>query len=419
MHIDKRKVVAIVDGYNSVGKLYAPEFKKNGYRCISVQSTLDIPKVHKDSFFPEDYELNLIYDGKNLQEIIDQLKKSNIFFVVAGSEPGVELADLLSHKIGLPYTNSIALSEARRNKFTMIEALKSKGLKIVDHIQSDRIEEVLLWAQKQNQWPIVLKELKGAGGEGLSFCYNYKEIISSFKKIQKSKDLYGNKNNKVLGESFLDGEQYLVNIVSLDGKHKLSDLWICKKTAISNTKIVLDYLKLLPYEYSLTADLLHYTYAVLDALEIKYGASHNEIMLTKNGFFLIESGARLMGAVDPNVIAQATGASQLDFLMESYVHPELFLKKVDVPYRLNRHLLYKFILSSKSGTIKKINFIQEIKKLRSFERIDLKVKVGSNLVKTKDLFTSPGAIYLAHKNEDVIEEDYQEILLYEKEMFQV
>lgn len=418
MHTDNRKTIAIVDGY-SIGKLYAPEFKKRGYDCINIQSATEVPEIYKSSFFRENYIDNLIYTGKNLQDILNTLRDYHVSFVIAGSEPGVELADLLGHEMHFSTTNLIELSEARRNKFKMIEALKTKGLKTVEHVKSSDVEDILLWAKKLNTWPIVLKELKGAGGEGVSFCYNQADIVSGFETIRRSQDVYGNKNDEVLAESYLDGDQYLVNMVSLNGQHKLTDLWVCKKTIVNRANVILDYLKLLPCDYKFTESLVLYTYDVLNALGIKYGPSHNEVMLTKTGPVLIESGSRLMGAVDPTIIARAIGHSQLDATIESYLHPASFIKKIDIPYRLKKHLMYKFVLSGKSGIIRKINFIENIEKLQSFERMDLKVKLGSALGKTKDLWTSPGSIYLSHEDEGIVDADYQKTLLYEREMFQV
>jgi hypothetical protein len=53
-----------------------------------------------------------------------------IVAVIAGSEPGVELADKLSHRLRLR-TNGEELSAARRNKYLMGEAVRAAGIRAV------------------------------------------------------------------------------------------------------------------------------------------------------------------------------------------------------------------------------------------------------------------------------------------------
>ena len=53
-----------------------------------------------------------------------------IVAVLAGSEPGVELADKLSHRLRLR-TNGEELSVARRNKYLMGEAVRAAGIRTV------------------------------------------------------------------------------------------------------------------------------------------------------------------------------------------------------------------------------------------------------------------------------------------------
>lgn len=410
-------VCVIVDGYNN-GRFFAPYLNNLGYQCIHVQSTHDPKKDYVKTFIPQDYVLNMVFTGFNLQYIIDELKTYNAQHLLVGAESGVEFADLLSERLGL-ISNGTAKSEARRNKFKMIEALKEKKLQSVEHIKSDKLDEILAWSTKQASWPIVIKPLKSAGSEHVFFCHSTHEITDAFQQILGNKDSYGKENLEVLAETYLDGTQYLVNMVSVQGQHILSDLWELVKKEIPGGRVVHDYQRLLPSSFHLKDELVAYTRNVLDALEIKHGASHNEVFATKNGPTLVESGARIMGAINPNLISECVGRSQLELTLASHLQPEK-LTEVDMhDYTLKKHLWAKMLISNQSGLIKKINFLDEIKSLPSFKGIALKVEIGQLVEKTVDLLSIPGIVYLCHEHEQVVQNDYEKIAALELEMFEV
>lgn len=419
-NIKKSNVVtAIVDGY-SIGGFFAPELSKLGHRCIHVQSSTEIPSIYKNKFASQDYEKNIIFTGHNLRSVVNQLKELGVKYIIAGAEPGVELADLLSEKLGL-LTNGTKLSSARRNKFEMIEALKRHDLATAEHVKSRRVEDIIDWARKQTSWPIVLKPLKGAAAEKTFFCHSQEDITHFFGKILDTRDIFGNKNTEVLAESYLDGPFYQVNMVSVNGQHILSDLWILvKKRAdgTNGTTLVSDYQQLLPSTHYLKEDLVKYTRKVLDALGIKHGASHNEVFVTKKGPTLVESGARIMGVINPHLIAECVGRSQLELTLASYIQPGRLNKPDLRDYNLRKYLWTKMLISNQSGIIKKIKFLDEIKSFPSFAGMSFNVEVGKPVVKTVDLVTIPGVVFLCHENEEVIKKDYSRITSIEKTMFE-
>jgi biotin carboxylase len=415
--IENRPVIVIVDGYR-IGSFFAPHARKYGYSCIHIQSTPNIPSSILASFQPGDYLATFLYDN-NLESLFEFLNKYNILCFIPGIESGVMLADMLSEKLALPNSNGTELSEARRNKFKMVEALKRHGLRSVDHICSDKLADIMIWVRKTNSWPIVIKPLDAAGTEGVTFCHNESEVAAAFNKVRHFNFSSCGCNNIILAQTYLVGKEYVVNTVSLDGKHYISNFWVYSKKIIPGAGTIYDYHKLLPYDFEHREELKSYAFKVLDALGIKYGAAHTEIFLTKDGPVLMETGARNMGVITPDLSNLAIGKNQLDLTLESYVNPEKFLQIVSKPYVISKNLLCKNLISHADGVIKRINFLDEIKQLPSFYNINLSVTIGSAIHKTTDLFTSPGYINLLHENDDVVMEDYGKIAQFEPDMFEV
>ena len=73
-----------------------------------------------------------------------------------GCETGVMTADVLSESVGFR-TNGAALSQARGNKFLMVEAVRRAGLRIPAQFLSDRWDELLAWVKGRSKWPVVVK----------------------------------------------------------------------------------------------------------------------------------------------------------------------------------------------------------------------------------------------------------------------
>lgn len=101
-------VVVIVDGYSNSGA-YVAEYAKLGVDALHVQSTAEfLPKmvppdlsVYRETF--------VCADADAVDATVDRLRAYAPIAVVAGQEPGVPLADLLSERLGVA-TNGTAKS---------------------------------------------------------------------------------------------------------------------------------------------------------------------------------------------------------------------------------------------------------------------------------------------------------------------
>ncbi|OGT21822.1 MAG: hypothetical protein A3C55_03880 [Gammaproteobacteria bacterium RIFCSPHIGHO2_02_FULL_42_13] len=402
------EIVAIVDGYG-IGRFFAPKLNQLGYSCIHIQSTDNIPQYFINTFNPAHYIENIIYHG-HLNEIYHQLKKYKIKFLIPGAEIGVELADQLSHNLGL-ISNGIALSSARRDKGQMIEALSNSGLKTAKYIVSDNINEILGWAIEIKEKPIVLKPLRSLGADLVTFCHSDIDIRNAFNKIINTKTVAYETNQKVLAQSYLKGSQLLINTVSSYGRHTISDMWKCGTPPTTNW--------ILPYHFENSEKVIQYTFDVLDALKISHGPCHAEIMLTQDGPILIECGARVMGVFNPEFIKQATGRNQIEMTLESYLNPKAFISKFSAPYFIHNYLFVKFLESHVNRTYKGIQDYSKLSALNSFHHLYLKIQPGDKIKNTVDQLTSPGSITLMNHNEAQLNKDIEQFLVLEKDMFAV
>ncbi|MCM0679137.1 hypothetical protein NCC78_31380 [Micromonospora phytophila] len=221
------------------------------------------------------------YQG-DLAAVVARLRDLGVGFVVAGSESGVLLADALSAALGTP-GNGMRRPRARRDRFEMAEAVRAAGLPAARGIATASVDELLDWAADLGEWPVVLKPLVSAGTDNVVFCESSGQLREAHARIMGSVDRYGRRNDAVLGQQFLHGDEYFVNTVSRDGVHHVVEVWRYHKRQLGDGRTMYDHEEPVPPADPVVAPLVAYTLAVLDALEVRNSAAHTEVMVTKEG----------------------------------------------------------------------------------------------------------------------------------------
>ena len=165
--------------------------------------------------------------------------------------------------------------------------------------------------------------------------------------------------------------------------------------------------------------LIPYVRGVLDAMEIKNGPTHCEVMMTQEGPCLVEMNCRAHGGDGnwrPLCLALTGGYSQVEATVDAYLDKREFERLADKPPSPFKASGQEVILVSYSrGTVKATPGFEEIKKLPSYVYLETGVKPGSFVDYTVDLFTGIGSVILMHHDKNVLRADVQRIREMEKE----
>ncbi|PHY21105.1 GNAT family N-acetyltransferase [Caulobacter sp. BP25] len=327
------RIVAIVDPYDA-GSMLAPAFASRGVAAVMIGSTPEVPASEAVTFDPASFA-HLPPWSADIAQTITMLRRLGVARVIAGSERGVELADRLAEALALP-GNGTRLSTARRDKLRMSETVAAQAIRTPRQIASNSLETLLAWIDTEGGWPAILKPRRAKGSEGVRLCATPDEAARAFAAISGRTDRLGSANETVLAQQFLKGREYVVDTVSLDGRHRLAALWAYgKPTPDFATVGLLATKQLLPAEGPLAEALFDFAAQVVDALGIRHGAGHCEIIVDEHGPALVEIGARLHGGPPAHLMSRAaTGTSQLDLLVESHVDPDRFAADITSRYVL-------------------------------------------------------------------------------------
>lgn len=410
----RRGVIGIVDAYSSANA-FAAAFAEKGYDCIHIQTSEETPPIYKGSEKPELFVATII--NHDFEDTLTALLELQLAAIVPGAESGVELADKLAMGLCLP-SNDPSTVASRRDKFLMQETVRRAGLRSIPQVKVYSPAAALAWATSECGFPVVAKPNASAGSDSIYICNNDGELDAAVRALVGARNVLGNLNEYALVQRKIVGEQYVVNTVSSEGLHIVTDIWHSRRLHEAGRSIAYDYAELLPSDGALQRLLVQYSTQVLDALGICFGAAHIELFMTPEGPILIETGARMVGSGVPNIVTLCAGIGQLELTVLAYTDPSSFRARIG-NYHLRKHARLVALISRQAGTLLENPDLTPFMRLPSFHHARVYLKKGDVIAPTTDLISSPGDIHLIHPDKEQIQRDLNEVRLIEQGMFKI
>jgi predicted ATP-grasp superfamily ATP-dependent carboligase len=406
----QRQAIAIVDPLSTGGTL-AAEAIARGYEVIAVwdRDLSEETKAHVPLC-----ARSLRYHGEvdemaTIRETAGAVRAAagelELVACICGAEAGVYLADALSEELGVR-TNGV--SAGRRDKKVQQELVRAAGLRSVRQAGGKEWSDVRDFIESE-EMPVVVKPTESAGSDGVKLCHTAAEAKEHFQLLMSSQQKVGSQDGAVLCQEFLRGKEYVVDHVSRDGEHKTTMIWVYDKRKANGAAFV--YYGMVPVEADseVALQLIPYVRGVLDALGIKNGASHGEVMMTPTGPCLVEMNCRAHGgdgAWVPLARALTGGYSQVDATVTAFVNEHEFQMLPDRPpspfLAAGQEVM---LVSFQEGKIVNAPGWQKIKSLDSFVSLETSFDIGSNVEPTIDIFGCLGSVILMHQEAEVLKRD--------------
>ncbi|CAE7433994.1 ddaF [Symbiodinium natans] len=327
--------------------------------------------------------------------------------VMCGGETGVKVADALAESMGLRGNSTAHGMENRRDKRVQQEAVKAAGLRSVRSACGTKWSEVAAFAS-QEEFPIIVKPVESAGSDGVKKCCTVEEAQAHFELLMNSQRKCGAQGAAVLLQEFLKGTEYIVDIVSRNGVHKTTMVWVYDRRAANGGDFVNFGQKCVLADEPMAKSLIAYSKGCLDALKVTNGATHTEVMMTAEGPCLVEVNSRCHGAAGAWMpLAEAlTGYTQVGVCVDAFLNPEAFDRLPEVPPSpfLKAGEMVSLI-SYHEGVVDGTPGFDTVRRLKSYVSLEENVHVGDHVQKTIDLFTVTGMAVLIHSDPQVLEAD--------------
>ncbi|HVB45335.1 MAG TPA: ATP-grasp domain-containing protein [Streptosporangiaceae bacterium] len=397
-------VVAIVDPFSTGAHLQA-EFAARGWPSVAVLSTPGIPGIfgalqHADRYLE-------VITGPDTEQVVAALRRFPVSAAIPGCETGVPFADELAERLGLP-GNGTARSASRRDKQAMAKALVRHGVRAPQTIAAADPESMVRWADERDLWPIVVKPPASAGSDGVTFCATPAEARAAFGRLHRRSHRYGGRNDVVLAQELLAGQQFMVNTVSVNGDHYVAEIWEDTRRPVGGG-VAYELEKLVTPGVEPQEALARYVSQVLDALGIAWGPAHSEVMLTDSGPVLIETGARTQGAFLLDSVRAATGHNHVTLTVDCYTDPGRLAALIGRPYPVRRQLWVVALIAPYDGHLATDGAVAELYGLPTLHDVIGDLSPGRPVSRTVDLNTAPAGLYLIADDAAELHRDYARI----------
>ena len=359
----------------------------------------------------------MMVDDGDLETLASRVRPLRPRCILAGCESGVELAERLAPLVVPEVANVAALAGARRHKGQMADAVARSGHRTIAQVCTSSVEQVARWIEGSglSGCDLVVKPPKSASTDGVTLVpagQGWREVFDS---ALHSTNRLGIVNDALVVQQYVEGTEYVVDTFSHDGVHTVTD--VCQYTKIRNGShmAVYDTMEWVDPDLPVVSELVGYTRGVLDAVGMRFGAAHVEVMNTADGPVLIELGARPHGGGQPRFCLQATRDSQIERTVR------YFAGQRDIPtgYRLVNQVLIVFHILRQASHVADVDGPARIHALPNYYDSSQNFHPGDHIEATKDLFGSldVGFVVLSGPERAALWKDYDAIRALEAELF--
>mmetsp|Transcript_8819 Transcript_8819/g.19233 ORF Transcript_8819/g.19233 Transcript_8819/m.19233 type:complete len:434 (-) Transcript_8819:508-1809(-) len=407
----RRPAVVITDPF-STGAVLAADLSSQGYEVVALYSEQLEHMENLQSLVPAGLTLSfaaVLPFQKDLAKLIasvENLLGLEVVQVLAGAETGVELADQLSEAMGLR-TNGTALSEARRNKYVMGETVRKAGLRAVKQVLASE------WAVVEaflSEWPspfkAIVKPMDSAGSDGVTLCLSKEDVEVAFHLLIGKINGLGMVNSSILVQEYLEGQEYVIDMVSRDGEHKVAGIWLYDRRAANGAGFVLFGQKMLEADAEHVREIIEYQKKVVDALGIRNGPTHGEVKWFRGEPVLVEVGARCHGGdgLWVKLASEAFGYNQVQCTIEAYLYPERFALIPAEPAVRLAHACIKWCVNYTDGIFQHVDTanMADVTAHSAYRGHQIFHHQGKKVVKTQTCFSWAGSILIADTSEEVM-----------------
>ncbi len=402
--------IIIVDPF-STGVNFLGDIEKRGFHPIGLWSRRSdmifelMEEVRKP--IEHDYQgrADFFAEEKEYGDTLKKVKELKPKFIIPGADLGIELAARLSEDLGL-IGNPVKNIPVLTNKFLMHQALIDHGIRGIRGKIVHNWDEALAFYREQGFTGCVLKPYRGASSVDVRICDSEEELKAAYDEVFAVGNYMGGEEEGMLLQERITGTEYIVNSVSLQGKHKLSAIWKHSKKKVEGGGMVYNYTETLSRPEAGCTALVRYAFDVMNALGVQNGNVHSEFMIDREGPVLIEINCRPMGSdMSAEFLDRIWGHHETDLCLDAYLNPDAFFAHIDDPFRPLAKGLKKHLITDKEMDVISAPVLSMITRQKSFCDARLGKAVADHLARTVDLDTSAGVIYLANEDEGQLYRD--------------
>ncbi|MCZ2845937.1 MAG: ATP-grasp domain-containing protein [Candidatus Bathyarchaeota archaeon] len=230
-------------------------------------------------------------------------------------------------------------------------------------------DELGNFINKGHSYPLIVKSPVSGGSKDVYLVQNKFEMK---KKIEKIAKLFPNQD--ILIEEYLDGPQYIVEV--LVHKGNLNIIAIVKQDITKIKKFIVTGYEIQPnLEESLYRSLFDAVESIIKDLGVVNAACHLEIRHVHGNWKLIEINPRISGGAMNRMIEEAYGINLVEETIKSYLDNEPDLKRKHETYIYTHYLII-----NSSGKLLKVTGKNIATNLPGVREVYIKPRKGASMI---------------------------------------
>ncbi|EJS69039.1 ATP-grasp domain-containing protein [Bacillus cereus] len=328
--------------------------------------------INERTIFPDVHQMIFtdINDYDNIIKTIEKLNKSgkNIKGIFSFIDPYVYMAARLSEKFCSNIVSTKAIHHME-NKILTRNVLKDLPISL-NYLIYKPTESLSSFFKKTNKinFPLIVKSPKSTGSKDVLLVKNKDQLILSIQSLLKKLP-----NEEILLEEYIDGPQYLVEILVQNGKVHIIAV-IEQEITLFERFIVTGYSLLGQVDKKLYNSLFNAVNSVIQAFNMKNGACHLELRRIKDVWKLIEINPRISGGAMNDIIEIGHGINLVQETIRLMLGDKPSLNKKHHKY------VYAHYLTVKSkGKLIRVTGKNRSSRYPGVEKVYIKPKKGTFL----------------------------------------
>ncbi|MCQ2792678.1 MAG: ATP-grasp domain-containing protein [Bacilli bacterium] len=400
--MDKQTLLLINCYRNSSGK-----FIDDAIKC-GIQPIILTTKEFK-GFRHYNYKPNakIIKEQPTYQETLKLVRSFHPIAIFSGDEEEIELVMRLQKDLKIKFANDYRYLKEQTCKDQMHLALKKAGIRYIRGEVAHSANEAVKIFKKLKARKVIVKAPRAVGCKSLVYCSNEKEIYQAANDFFKngSKLTLNHSDKELLVQECIIGTEYFINTASCNGHHKILQIWKDKAATISNRCIFINSETLDKIDANILK-MVDYMKKVLDAIHIKNGPVHSELMIDEKGPVLIEVNCRISGGALNTKFSDAIfGHHDTDEVLNALLFPKEFIKNSHKMPTVHKKAYVEIINSPRQAYVKSRPIFSIIKRLESFYDTTITIKNTKELDEPISFVSNCGIVHLLHHNPNVARSD--------------
>ena len=320
-------------------------------------------------------------DTRDKEKILEVAQMEQIDAIITDqTDVSVPSVAYVAEKMGLRgigYDTSIKFTD----KYEMRKAAKEAEVGIPEFDRAFTVDEAID-ISKRIGFPLIIKPTDGSGSRGVTKINNRKELIDAFLETQ----CYSG-TGAVIMESYVQGEEYLVDGFAMDHKYinldlgtkeffDIPNIFVSKMCMFSSTKCPTDRVGKM---------VLEANKKLVDSIGLEFGITHAEYRYCQeeDKVYLIEIAARgggvfLSSDITPNATGFNTNEALIDYVVDG---EKINIDEINLDAKVSAWVCFSF----PDGEIVSIDGVEDLKRIDGVCKVMLDdIFVGKKVKSLKD-----------------------------------